>query len=461
MASLARAQQEGDFIYTSEAGAITITSYTGTDEDVTIPATIAGLPVRIIGFNAFISKSELVSVIIPDGVTVIDHSAFSYCTSLAIVTISDSVTAIGNGAFTGCTSLVSVVIPKGVASIGTGAFSACSNLSHIEVAEGNAAYRSESGVLFNFERTTLVQYPAGKAGSHYVIPDSVTTVGGGAFVGCWMLASVVIAESVTFIGHGAFARCENLGSMIIPDSVTFLGISVFRDCPRLARVTMGGNVSSIKGDTFANCSNLESITISHSVVSIGAFAFINCRSLASITIPGNVARIGNGAFAGCTSLASVTFEGNAPTIANHFNLFVRTVPGLMIYYHAGASGFASPLWLGYPAMALGAVAVPALENWRKEHFGEEAANSGDAADDADPDGDGQANVQEYMAGTYPKNAGSRLQVASIIWLGNTCEVVLEAQPGRRYDLLRCPPPLAWGGKSWPPTRRPPRLGLLS
>ena len=47
----------------------------------------------------------------------------------------------------------------------------------------------------------------------------------------------------------------------------------------------------------------------------------------------------------------------------------------------------------------------AYQNWRIANFGT-SENSGNAADGADPDGDGFSNVEEYSAGTNPLSAGS-------------------------------------------------------
>ena len=61
----ATAQQFGDFTYTSDGSAITITGYTGPGGAVTIPATITGLPVTTIGNSAFQNQTNLTSVTIP------------------------------------------------------------------------------------------------------------------------------------------------------------------------------------------------------------------------------------------------------------------------------------------------------------------------------------------------------------------------------------------------------------
>ena len=83
----------------------------------------------------------------------------------------------------------------------------CTSLTAITVDALNSAYSSVDGVLFNKSQTTLIQYPAGKAGTSYTIPNSVTSIGDSAFSGCTSLTSVTIATSVTSIGDEAFYDC--------------------------------------------------------------------------------------------------------------------------------------------------------------------------------------------------------------------------------------------------------------
>ena len=54
-----------DYTYTTNAGQITITGYTGSGGAVTIPGTIDGLPVTSIGDNAFSGRTSLTKVTIP------------------------------------------------------------------------------------------------------------------------------------------------------------------------------------------------------------------------------------------------------------------------------------------------------------------------------------------------------------------------------------------------------------
>jgi hypothetical protein len=80
-----------------------------------------------------------------------------------------------------------------------------------------------------------------------------------------------------------------------------------------------------------------------------------------------------------------------------------------------------------------------LETWRFANFGSTLA-AGDAADDADPDGDGQNNRAEFAAGTDPKNPADVFRVLSSARVGNVFRVTVPTKPGRRYTLLRGPSP---------------------
>ena len=149
-----------DYEYSISNNEATITKYIGLGGVVTIPDNIDGYPVTNIGNSTFSSCSNLTSMVIPDSVTSIGDYAFSGCSILTSVVIPDSVTSIGEGAFEKCELFSSVEIPNSVTSIGFGAFAFCSMLTDISVSSDNLAYSSYDGVLFDKNKTLLLQYPA-------------------------------------------------------------------------------------------------------------------------------------------------------------------------------------------------------------------------------------------------------------------------------------------------------------
>jgi hypothetical protein len=102
---------------------------------LTIPSTIdisnTTYNVTDISDNAFLNRTDLTIIIIPDSVIIIGNNAFSGCSSLISVIMGNSVTTIGDNAFTGCSSLVSIVLPYSVITMGDRVFSQCLGLTSI------------------------------------------------------------------------------------------------------------------------------------------------------------------------------------------------------------------------------------------------------------------------------------------------------------------------------------------
>ena len=139
-----------------------------------------------------------------------------------------------------------------------GAFKGCSDLASITVDSENTAYDSRDNCNAIIEKTTNT-----------------------LIAGC---QNTVIPNSVTSIGYGAFSYCSGLTSIIIPNSVTETHSEVFYNCSNLTSITIGNSVTKIGEKTFSGCSSLTSITIPNSVTSIGNCAFDECSSLTSVTI---------------------------------------------------------------------------------------------------------------------------------------------------------------------------------
>ena len=172
--------------------------------------------VTTIGDSVFNRCKSLTNINIPNSVTAIGNGAFCGCDSLTSINIPNSVITIGNSAFWGCKSLTNINIPNSVTTIGEGAFSGCDSLRSITIPSsvvtingnpfllwhGNLyneskAFIYEDHVLFNKNKTTLITYRAKE--TNYTIPNSVTTIGEGAFWGCDSLTNINIPNSVTTI----------------------------------------------------------------------------------------------------------------------------------------------------------------------------------------------------------------------------------------------------------------------
>lgn len=122
------------FTYEDNGDGVTITDYTGSGTDITIPTEIDGKPVTAIGNQAFFNCSNLTGIKIPEGVTAIGDQAFQLCTSLKSIEIPASVTTIGTYAFHSCSGLDSVTFAEGskLEKISDYAFFSCNQLRSME-----------------------------------------------------------------------------------------------------------------------------------------------------------------------------------------------------------------------------------------------------------------------------------------------------------------------------------------
>ena len=124
---------ESDYTYNAlDDGTIEITGYSGSAENIVIPAQIDGKSVTRIGNNAF-EKSSAKEIVIPDSVTDIEQYAFEGCTSLSDITLPDSLTSIGLSAFESCTALTDIALPDSLTYIDGLAFANCTSLKTVTV----------------------------------------------------------------------------------------------------------------------------------------------------------------------------------------------------------------------------------------------------------------------------------------------------------------------------------------
>ena len=306
------------FTYTTNNGALTITGYTGTGGDVTIPEMIDGL----------------------------------------------AVTTVGRAVFSGGSSLTNIVIPHSVSTVGPEAFLGCTTLLSITVDGLNPVYSSVEGVLFNKDGSILIAFPPGKT-NHYSIPNSVSVIGNEAFREC-RLRSVAIGNNVTRLGASAFSLCRRLSSISVAGSVTNIGGSVFsgagtqifpddfsvvleegirsiapqmfQGCTELRSIVIPNTVTNIGGSAFYECYRLEKIMLPNGVVTLAGHAFYSCQNLTNIIIPSSVTRVGDRVFFACSSLRNVYFEGDIPTIFNSPLGRVFEYPAT-VYYLPGTVGW--------------------------------------------------------------------------------------------------------------------------
>lgn len=247
---------------------------------------------------------------VPEGVTTIGAYAFYECLNLTSVEIPNSVTKIGMLSFYHCMNLANIEIPKSVLIIGWATFCECFNLESISVASGNARYVSVDGNLYSRDGKTIIQYAPGKKDTRFTVPEGVTTIGDGAFLGCINLVDISLPNSLISIGFASFEGCAYLASITIPNGVTRIGEWAFSSCTSFTSVVIPDSVTSMDDYAFAWCMALTSVELSEGLTKIGYGMFDECMALTSVVIPKGITIIKSGAFNGCRSLADIYFGGD-------------------------------------------------------------------------------------------------------------------------------------------------------
>jgi len=279
----------------------------------------------------------LSSVTLNKGLTKIGDTVFGECKLITEINIPDSVKIIGNTAFSH-TGINELVIPEGTETIGNEICyqtnlnkiiisSTVNNIGNkiyghyglndvsfteIQVSQENPYYSSVDGILYNKDKTILLQCPQGKAGK-VIIPDGVIEIKEQAFYKCEKITEIEIPHTVRSIGNGAFSDCTLLEKTTIKDGVSgfkeesYIDFNsntqgIFKNCTSLKEITIPSSVGEIKRGTFENCTSLESVTFNKGIKYITGFN--GCTNIKNLNIPEGVYAIYDG-FADCENLERV------------------------------------------------------------------------------------------------------------------------------------------------------------
>ena len=342
-----------------------------------------------------------------DGSTVTNAPWDKYRSEVVAIVIREGVTSIGDYAFTECPQLVTMDIPASVAGVGSYATYGSNNLAdvyyggtegqwhEVGIADGNDPllnanihFTGSDGtacVTFNPNggAVTPQYYFVGLDGKVGTLPTPVRegyTFDGwftAADGGTQITTNTVFTQNTTVYAHwtgetsGVTWRYDEatktlyiegsgemedyassahmpwvqyvseIRSVNIKNGVTSIGVYAFSNCTSLTSVTIPSSVTRIGKGAFLACSSLPNVSIPEGVTSLEKYVFMDCTSLASVNIPDSVTKIDEDAFCDCSSLASVTIPNNVTSIGNE--AFIRctsltsvTIPSSVtsIGYHA-------------------------------------------------------------------------------------------------------------------------------
>ena len=254
-----------------------------------------------IGYSAFTSCTNLVSITFSNSLTYIDSNAFRYCSSLLRVEIPESVTEIQSMAFDACTGLEYIYIPSSVVTIAGYAFDAC-NKSTIYT----NAHSNNSGWSSNWKGSQPIFYDFVSIGEeddfNYVIQS-------------YMGDSYVSISSMK-------ASAKQKKNIVIPNEIAGISDirlkdSLFNGFNELVSVDFGSGVKNIPSNCLANCSKLENVILHEGLTTISSKAFYNCSKLKTINMPSTLTSIASQAFDYCSSLGKIVIPLSVSSIGSY------------------------------------------------------------------------------------------------------------------------------------------------
>ncbi len=261
----------------NESDEIVITRSRASVTEAVIPGEINGMTVTEIAGSAFLDRTRLTSVSLPD-----------------------TIKAIGDYAFRGCTRLETIAIPSGVSKIGW------------NILEDTPWLANQPKGCIIVGDNVLVDYTGD--GGHVEIPQGVTAIAGCAFEDGATITSITIPTTVKSIGGLAFSGCAQISEIVIPEGVENIGAYAFNWCVALQKAEIANTVTSIGNHAFVGCVSLISVKLPVKLTRIDSAMFYGCKSLTKIQIPNTVKEIGAKSFYGCISLGDVTLRSTVLSV---------------------------------------------------------------------------------------------------------------------------------------------------
>ncbi|MDD6154306.1 MAG: leucine-rich repeat domain-containing protein [Eubacteriales bacterium] len=138
--------------------------------------------------------------------------------------------------------------------------------------------------------------------------------------------------TTTAIGKNALkgSKVDYVG---IPDTIKTIGAGAFYKCAKLTDVDMRTKSMSIGSKAFYACPKLKRVTF-RGTTTIGTQAFYKCPRLTEITLHSKKTKVGTKAFYGCKRLANIWIYKDASIKSIAKDSFKGTKSGITVWYRS-------------------------------------------------------------------------------------------------------------------------------
>lgn len=183
-------------------------------------------------------------------------------------------------------------------------------LEYFDLESRQCGLKSIDGVLYSKKGDRLVCCPAGRR--HLVIPEGVTEIEPRVF-SCCDIESVEFPNSLRTIGEGAFSHCDKLKSIKFGNGIEKIGSQnddegcFFAYCTELEEIEFPPSLKYLGQNAFYGCKNLKRVRFNDGLMVIDKDAFNYCTNLKEVTLPYSLQEIGWHNFS-CTEKINMKFD---------------------------------------------------------------------------------------------------------------------------------------------------------
>ena len=275
----------------------------GQNLTTTIQSVVIEQGVTSVGYWAFANCTNLKTISLPDGITVIEANAFEN-SGLTSIVLPNSVTEVQESAFSGCKQLASCDLGRGIKHIGKNCFWNCTALKSLKW----------SDCLETIGSGCFISWGSGSSSEPGKIPLQDTLVFPATFrsmdeiFSCYTNVKVVIWNARRPQGSGMgplYNYYHSYDEIIVGDEVEVIPANLLRDQRKIDTIMLPESVESIGQNAFNGCTKLQYINIPENVQTIGKAAFYNCSALTSLKLPKGISEVYGSTFYGCKSLKRI------------------------------------------------------------------------------------------------------------------------------------------------------------
>ena len=267
---------ENGALYTRDKETMIYCSIKGDEDTFIVPDSV-----KVICKHTFFLCDRFKKIVLPESLEKMENNPFSGCSKLELenhskayfikddviyngfktsvvgtlnkiaserLVLLEGIKTINRNSFWNCKGIKTIVFPESLVDIGYNPFVGCSN---IRFESHSLRFKVIDDVLYNFDESKIICYPAWKAVGHIKLKESVITLERGAFSGCDKMTALDL-HNVNIVNKSCFTNCSSLKELYCSDLITYVGEWAFAYCSSLEEVSVcEGTI--VDNNAFSNC----------------------------------------------------------------------------------------------------------------------------------------------------------------------------------------------------------------